>query len=141
MHHCTSHFRHSAVTPRCVRAGSQGKTLGATPSLRQMLAELMQTSVKTGFCAGECFLDIDETRHYFVDQYVDPRSPCIVYICDVRPRIIITLVSNMISVVLFLVQADTGKVKTQKITCSNTPCPRPEDTLYVPGKCCHTCGK
>ena len=60
-----------------------------------MLAELMQAGkrVTTGVRGGECYVEMEEQRHYFLDDYLDPKNPCRVYICNVRRKYCCTLSS------------------------------------------------
>ena len=51
-------------------------------TLRELMAMLMQE--RTGFCDGDCYVEIDGERHYFVHEYVHKDYPCIVYQCQVR---------------------------------------------------------
>ena len=73
------------IIMRFAHAGSYGNKLGITPSLSQMLEEWMEaSSTPTGVCDGECYVEIDEKRHYFWGEYFDPKNPCKIYICKVR---------------------------------------------------------
>ena len=56
-----------------LHAGTYGSKLGVASSLREFLAELMEE--KTGVCDSYCYVEIDGTRHFFPDQFVDKRNP------------------------------------------------------------------
>ena len=97
----------------CSAAGTYGNKLGVASSLREFLAELMEE--RTGVCDSYCYVEIDGTRHFFPDQFVDRNNPCIVYYCD------------------------NGRVRIDDITtdCQIRPC---EGTLlYLTGVCCLWC--
>ena len=53
-------------------------------TLRELMAMLMQE--RTGFCDGDCYVEIDGERHYFAHEYVHKDDPCTVYRCEVRLR-------------------------------------------------------
>ena len=57
-----------------LHAGTYGSKLGVASSLREFLAELMEE--KTGVCDSYCYVEIDGTRHFFPDQFVDRNNPC-----------------------------------------------------------------
>ena len=58
-------------------------------SLRELLAELQRNTINTGICGEECFVEIDGEKHYFPDDFVDSKDPCIIYYCDVRQLILL----------------------------------------------------
>ena len=104
------------VSVQCAfRAVTYGNKLGVASSLRELLAELMEE--KTGVCDSYCYVEIDGTRHFFQDQFVDRNNPCIVYYCD------------------------NGRVERVDIStrCQKRPCPGGSRLLYYPGECCQRC--